>query len=151
MGKKTKKNNLIAFWLAMASSLFLFISGTTGVASWVGIEKIILKYVNFQWINILFISLLIISSFGGIAVFIGGILVLKKKLFLGNLLISLGSGAGLISFIFNLLILIINFNFSIYYYLSFSSLGVILALSAQIFSGNKNKKRKWYRKLLKSS
>jgi len=151
MKHKTRKNNIIAFWLAVISSIFLFISGTTGVADWIKIEDTALKYANFHFINILFILVMIIASFGGIAVLIGGILILKRKVFLGGLLISLGSGAGLMGFFFNILILIIAFNFSIYSYLSFSSLGVIFALSAQFFSDKKKKKKWWYKKFIKSS
>ena len=149
MHNKPRKNNLIAFWLAVISSIFLFISGATGVADWIKIEDIVLKYANFHFINILFILLLIVASFGGIVVLIGGILILKGKVFLGNLLISLGSGTGLIGFFLNLFIVLVAFNFSIYSYLSFSALGVILALSAQIFSGNN--KKWWYKKFIKSS
>jgi len=150
MVRKIRKRNVIAFWLAVISSLFLFLSGTTGVSDWIKIEDTVLKYANFTFINTLFILVMIVASFGCIAILIGGILILKEKVFLGDLLISLGSGAGLISFFFNLFILIITFNFSIYSYLSFSSLGVIFALSARIFSGN-NKKRWWYKLFIKSS
>jgi len=140
MRKRNRKNNIIAFWLAMASSLFLFISGTTGAASWIEIKNIILTYVNLQLISSLLVFILIIASFGALAVFIGGILILKREVFWGRLLIYLGSGAGIISFIFNLFISLPLSNLSIYSYLSFSSLGVILALLAQIFS-RKRKKR----------
>lgn len=143
MSEKTRKKNLLAFWLAMASSLFLFISGTTGVANWMEIEDLVLKYTGFEWINILFILLFVVASFGGLAVFIGGILILREKHFFGKLLISLGSGAGIFGFFFNLYISIITFNLSVYSYLSFSSFGVIFALLAQLIStkGVKIKKK----------
>jgi cation transport ATPase len=147
MDRKTRKNNVIAFWLAVISSLFLFISGTTGAADWVKIEDAVLKYANFGFISNLFILVLIVASFGGIAVLIGGISILKGKVFWGDLLISLGSGAAIIGFFFNLFILIITSNFSMYSYLSFSSLGVIFAVSAQIFSNTK-KNIKWYRRFI---
>ena len=150
MGSKTRKNNVIAFWLAVISSIFLFISGTTGAADWIKKEDAVLQYANLHFINTLFILVLIVASLGGIAVLIGGILFLKGKVYLGDLLILLGSGAGFIGFFFNLLISIIAFNFSIYSYLSYSSLGVIFALSAQIFSRNLRKSG-WYKKFFKSS
>lgn len=146
----TRKNNVIAFWLAVTSALFLFISGTTGVASWTKIEDVVSNYAFFHYINILFILVLVVASFGGFAVLIGGISILKGKVFLGNLLISLGSGAGLLSFFFNLFISITAFNFSIYSYLSFSSLGVIFAIAAKLFSTNI--KNSWlYKKFIKAS
>jgi hypothetical protein len=134
MTKKIKNKNLPAFVLAILSSLLLLLSGTTGVASWMELEDIILKYFNFELISLIFVLLLIVASFGALAVLIGGFLVLKKKVSLGKLLISLGSGAGIIGFIFNLFISISISNFSIYSFLSLSSLGVIFALLAQILS-----------------
>ena len=139
MARKIRKNILTAFWLSMISSFFLFISGTTGVAGWMQIEDIVLRYLSFEWIDTIFIFLLLIASFGGFAVFFGGILLLKNKILLGNLLIALGSGAGLIGFVLNLAISILTLNLSIYSYLSFSSLGVLFAISAQFFSKKKKK------------
>jgi hypothetical protein len=144
--KIVKKNNIISFCLALVSSFFLFLSGTTGVITWIKIEEIIISYIDLSFINIIFILVLIIASFGGISVLIGGILLLRKKIFLGNLFISLGAGAGLIGFLFNVLISILTFDISISSYLSFSSIGVLFALLAQIFSVN-IKKKWWFKKL----
>jgi hypothetical protein len=139
MKKRIIKKNRIAFWLAMISSIFLFISGTTGANNWDEIKNIVLTYFDSPIINFLLLSILFIASLGAFAVFAGGILILKKKIFFGRILIYLGSGAGVISFIFNLFVSFASSNLSIYSYLSFSSLGVILALLAQIFSRNKKK------------
>ncbi len=141
MVKGIKKSNKRAFFMAMISSFFLFVSGTTGVAHWTDIREIILNYFNISWINLLLSGVLIVASFGALAVFSGGILILKRKVILGRILIYLGSGAGMISFIFNFFISFISSNLSIYSYLSFSSLGVIFALLAQFFAKDKKKKR----------
>ena len=140
MGEEKKKMYVLEFWIAIASSLFLFISGTTGVSSWMEIENVILKYINLESIKLLFVLLLIIASAGAISVMIGGILLLREKVFLGNLFISLGSGAGVLSIIFNIFILVNTPGLSIYSFLSFSSLGTILALLAQILSRIPRKK-----------
>jgi len=146
MRRRTGKNNIIAFFLALISAVFLFISGTTGVASLMQIERIVSKYADIPYINILFGLVFIVASLGGIAVLIGGILILKDKAFLGSILIFLGSGAGLISFFFNLYISIKAHDLSLYSYLSFSSLGLIFAIAAQVVSTNI--KKSWlYRKL----
>jgi hypothetical protein len=131
-------DNVIAFIFALFSSSFLFISGYNGVANWLRLEEIILSFLNLGIIHVLFIIVIIISSFGGLVVLIGGILILFNKIFVGNLFISLGTGAGLISFAFNFIISISTNDFSLSNYLSFSSLGVIFAILAQTFSNKKN-------------
>lgn len=146
MGRITGKKNMIAFCLAVISAIFLFISGTTGVASWISIEDTVSRYADIPYIDYLFGIVLIIASFGAVAVLIGGILILEEKAFLGSILILFGSGAGLISFLFNLYISIIASDFSLYTYLSFSSLGLLFAVAAQVVS-TKIKKSWWYRKL----
>lgn len=104
-----QKRNKFAFWSAMLSAFFLFISGATGVSGLLKIEELILKFFNFNIIKLLFVLLLIFASLGAISVFIGGFLILKKKIFWGDLLITLGSGAG-IYFKFNYF----NCNFKIF-------------------------------------
>ena len=138
MFKKFKRNK-IAFWLAMLSSLFLFISGTNGFATWVNIREIFFSIVGIlPWIKILFIPVLIVASLGAFSVLFGGYLALKKKFRLGRIFILIGSGAGLVSFFFNLFVSF-YLNLSLSFYLSFSSLGIICALLAQIFLIKKRK------------
>jgi hypothetical protein len=141
-------NNIIAFFLALISSFFLLISGTTGVSSWIEIEDLILKYANFFLINEIFIIIFIIASFGGLAVLLGGFLILRNKNVFGNLFITLGTGAGIITFSFSLFLSIISNDFSLFSYFSLSSLGIIFALSAQFFS-NKEKIILWIQKIKK--
>lgn len=142
MGSKTRKYNLIAFWLAVISSVFLFLSGSTGVSGLIAIEETVFKYAYIPYLNILFILALVFASFGGITVLFGGYLVLKNKVTWGDLLIGLGSGAGVVGFLFNLFISFKTLNISIIPNLSFSSLGVICALLAQFISRNEKKKKK---------
>jgi len=109
------------------------ISSLNGVLTWVKVGNIVYDLVSSPLIRFLFIPILIIASLGAFSVFAGGILALNKKLLLRRVLILLGSGAGLIGFIFNLVISIITLNISVYSYLSFSSIGIIFALASQIF------------------
>ncbi len=134
MRKRTRRNDRIAFWFAMTSAIFLLISGTTGAANWTEIKNIVLTYFDFPLMSFLLAIVVSIASLGALAVFSGGMLLLKKKILWGRILIYLGSGAGIISFIFNFLISLASANLSVYSYLSFSSLGVIFALLAQVFS-----------------
>lgn len=134
-----KKKNRKVFWLALISSIFLFISGTNGVAGLRSIGNVVLNYIDFQLLQPLFIILLIIASFGGLSVLVGGILALKNKELLSKIFIWLGSGAGILGFFFNLFISIITLNLPKYSSLSFSSLGIIFALAAQFVISRKSK------------
>lgn len=147
MARKIKRNNKIAFWAAMFASFFLLISGSSGISNLIELENIVLKYLNLQVIKILFTSFLIIASFGALSVFAGGIFILKNKVSAGRLFIALGSGAGIIGLIFNLLISSSLYSPE-YFSLSFSSLGVIFAILSQIIS-RKNKKSKFFKFLKK--
>ncbi|MFT4303678.1 MAG: hypothetical protein ACMXYG_03870 [Candidatus Woesearchaeota archaeon] len=143
--RNVSTNNVIAFFLALVSSFFLFISGTTGVNTWRKIEEIVLRYVDFVFIDFLFVLVLIIASLGGLSVFIGGILIIRNKVLLGNVFVALGAGAGFISFFFNLFISMVSFNFSLYSYLSYSSLGVFFALATQFFSTGEHRIEIYYK------
>jgi len=141
-----KKRNKIAFWLALVSSIFLFISGTNGVATWSRIGNIVSELVSFPIVKFLFIPILIIASLGAFSVLAGSVLAWKKKRLLARILILIGSGAGLIGFLFNLFISLAKLDISVGSYLSFSSLGIIFALFAQGFL---KKKKGLIRKVVK--
>jgi len=133
MVKRRIKRNKIAFWLAIVSAIFLFISGTTGVATWVRIGSFVYDLFISSFVIFLFIPILIIASLGAFSVLIGAIFAWKKKFFSARIFILLGSGAGLIGFLFNLFLSAINLNISVGPYLSFSSLGIIFSLISQGF------------------
>ncbi len=144
-----KTSNLTAFFLAMASSVFLLISGTTGVTTILRIEEFVLRYADFPWISYIFVLLFIVASLGGIAVFVGGVFVLRQRPVLGYIFISLGSGAGVISFALNLIIAgVSGLGYS---FLSFSTLGILLAFLAEVSMGGWNKRFRrlwrWLRKV----
>lgn len=130
---KIKRNDKAAALLGIFSAILLFISGSTGVNTWLNTRDLILNYVSSVFIELIFIFILIIASLGSISVFLGSILILKKHPLVGKLLISIGSGAGLLGFLSNLYISFISNNINVYSYLSISSLGIILALIAQLF------------------
>jgi hypothetical protein len=137
-----KKRNKIAFWLAIVSCVFLFISGTTGTASLRGIEDFVLKFLDLTIVRILFFILSIAASLGAISVLVGAFLIKKNKIVLARVLIILGSGAGFLSVVLGLIVSIATSEKFLYSYLSFSSLGVIFAIASQLFSRRKLKNRK---------
>jgi len=148
MKRKHKLNHVISFYCALISFIFMLISGTTGVRGWIQLGEIVLRYANFPLINLLFLLIIIIASFGGLTVLIGGYLILKKKVVLGDLLISIGMGAGFFGLLVSVLISFMTLEFSIAPLLSFSSLGLIFAMLARLFSVSM-KKRFWYKFLIK--
>ena len=132
----------------MLSSLFLFISGTNGFATWVNIRRIFFTIIDASpLIEILFVPVLIVASLGAFSVLFGGYLALKEKFRLARIFILVGSGAGLISFVFNLFVSL-YINLSLSFYFSFSSLGIISALLAHGVLMKKRKKKPWYRKII---
>lgn len=133
-----KKRNKVAFWLALLSSVFLFISGTNGFATWAKIGSLVNDLISSPLVKFLFIPILIIASLGAFSVFLGAIFAWKKKRLTARILILIGSGAGLVGFLFNLFISLAKFDISVTSYLSFSSIGIILALFAQGFLKKKN-------------
>lgn len=122
--------------LAVLSSLFLLVSGTTGAASWLKTKDFVLNFLNFQILELPLIILTIIASFGGLSVLIGGVLIYRERFFWGRLFITLGSGAGIISLSANIFAVfasgekidLLNTFFSL------STLGILLALASQISS-----------------
>jgi len=98
---KIIKRNKIAFWLALVSLVFLFISGTNGVATWMRIGDVVSGLISSQIVKFLLVPILIIASLGAFSVFTGAIFAWKKKRFPARILILIGSGAGLIGFLFN--------------------------------------------------
>ncbi len=126
----------LSIGLAVASSLFLIISGTTGTANWIKTKDFVLEFLNFQILELPLIIMTIIASFGGLSVLIGAILIYREKFFWARLFIALGSGVGIISLAANLIANIASeariesFNS----FFSLSTFGVLLALASQISS-----------------
>lgn len=133
------KRYKIAFFFAAVASIFLFLSGTTGRQNIEKLEHILSMYIHSEIITYLFFIPIIIASFGALAVLLGGYLVLKKNVILGNVFMALGSGAGIITFVIQLMVSVVNARLTLD--MSFSSLGVICALIAQFFASEKRLKK----------
>jgi len=132
------KKRIISFILSIISGIFLILSGTNGVSFLTTFSEFILRYFNIQVIKIIFTLLIIIASFGGIAVILGGFLIYKKKIRVGRFIIAIGTGAGLVSLLLNFLIVIITKGIPINWFLSFSTLGIIFSVLARRIVKPKN-------------
>ena len=134
-----RRRNKIAFWLAIVSFIFLFLSGTNGTSSLRGIENFVLKFLDLAILKVLFFILSIAASLGAISVLAGAFFIKKNKIVIARILIALGSGAGILTIVLGLITIIATSGFSLYSYLSLSSLGVIFAIASQLFSRRRKK------------
>lgn len=100
-----KRRNLFAVLMAIVAGFLLIISGEQGPP---GIYNLIIEKLSILIDDQVILNiaraigtvLVIISSLGGFAVLIGGILILKDHIFFGKILIALGAGFGIINFLF---------------------------------------------------
>ena len=96
----------LSFLIALISGLLLLIAGVHGS---IGILAFALSEITSllpQFINVITFTLVIltiVASSGGIAVIIGGYLILRKRTIPGKLLVSLGGSVGSIGFLINLI------------------------------------------------
>lgn len=134
MGSTKAKKRKIASILAYVSGIFLLLSGVSGFSTWAKIGSIVLDVVDFFWLRILFLILLIVAWLGGISVIIGGYLFSKKKILTGRILVTVGSGAGVLSFVFNLIVAIWTGEIVLAWFFSSATIGVILSIIAQVLA-----------------
>lgn len=97
----SSKRRQIAFLFALASGVFLLISGNHGPT---GTYKLILDLLHqltqnqtiLQVVGIVIAILTAISLAGGLTVIAGGLLIFINRVTLGKIAIGLGSGAGIL-------------------------------------------------------
>jgi hypothetical protein len=133
-GMKRRKKDKLAFYISLLSGFLLLLSGSNGAAVWEDIGYLVLEYVNVFLVKLLFFIAIIIASLGGLSVIIGGYLILKKKRTLGRLLILIAPGAGIISILFQVYLNIINPNVLFSFFMSTTTIGIILSILARYIS-----------------
>ena len=132
--------NKSAMIIAIIAGIFLLIDGVNGFVTWDTIKSFITNYLDNEIIQIIFTILLFIAGLGGISVIAGGLLIGKHKIRLGKFVILLGTGLGLIGFVFSIIVAINNGNFSFNSFLKFGAIGIILSIVARVIVGKDNKK-----------
>lgn len=134
-------NNSLAKKLAIIAGILLLLSGGSGVTSILTLEKIgdaLAPSIFDSKVFILFFSiLLILASLGGISVIFGGVLIGRKKVLLGKILIQIGSGAGILGLFIIIFLAIKNNSILSGGFFSLGTLGVILAALAVIIAKKK--------------
>lgn len=133
-----RKNNKTAKRLAIISGFLLLLSGITGVGFVNEIEMFVELFFGVNYIiTLIFTILIIIASFGGISVIVGGMLIGRNKVLLGKIFIQIGSGAGILSLIAQLLLALFSSNMGITSLMSIGSMGVTLAVIAPFYATKK--------------
>lgn len=89
-----------AGFLALVSGALLLAGHFSGAAQWEALLALLDRFVDLTPpVRLLFLAVLAVASLGGVAVLAGGVLILEERLLLGRLLILLGTGVGLLSFL----------------------------------------------------
>ncbi|MBI5001139.1 MAG: hypothetical protein HZB92_06400 [Euryarchaeota archaeon] len=92
--------NKSAMYVAIVGGILLLVAGLTGAAAWAQIRDAVAHYITSDPLVMdIFGWLIIVASFGGFAVILGGLLIGYEHEWGGKFLIMLGAGMGLIGFI----------------------------------------------------
>lgn len=133
-----EKRNLLVFVLAIVAGVFLIVSGTRGP---VGIYETIMKTLSMITSDPLILSVagtialvfVTLSSLGGFTVILGGFLAYRNHVRTGKLLMSIGAGFGIFSFILLLITIVLSGDLSIVTseYSPIGWVGIILSFVAR--------------------
>lgn len=139
----------VAALLAYVGGTLLILAGATGS---VGIIGTIIEYLinNSGGATADFLSLFLhvlnfIADLGGIAVILGGSLILKERITTGKIMITLGTGMGLFGFLLTLASAFLHgwasvINFLIVITQSVGWIGIILGIAATLIARKASKK-----------
>ena len=87
-------------YLAIISGILLLISGGAGVSTFESLKQAVLDNFDSEAIALAFTVLILLASFGGLLVILGGVWIGKKEeVEKGTLFIKIGMGVGLIGLI----------------------------------------------------
>lgn len=98
-----------AAFLALLSGALLMAGHFSGAPYWRDLLLAVARFVEVgPLLRALFFTILAVASFGGAVVILGGLLILEGRLLTAKLLILLGTGFGLLSFVFGLALLLLR-------------------------------------------
>lgn len=129
---RRREANQRAMIIAMVAGILLLIAGLSGMAAMETIKSFVTEnVVDNEAVQIAFIVLVLVASLGGIAVIVGGLLIDKGKVGAGKLLITLGTGLGLIGLLVSLAVAVKEESLTVGGFLSVGAIGVILSIVAR--------------------
>ncbi len=127
--------NSKAMVVAIIAGILLLISGMNGLATMETIKDFVTEHVmDNEIIQLVFVILILIASLGGIAVIAGGVLIGKKRVIPGRLIIAIGAGLGLIGLIFSIAVAIVEGSFTITSFFTIGAVGLILSIVARMIA-----------------
>jgi hypothetical protein len=144
MIKNNITRNKTSMAVAIIAGIFLLIDGVSGFAIWDAIKRFVINQLNLadnEIVQIVFAVLIFIAALGGIAVIAGGLLIGKDKVRSGKFIILLGTGLGIIGFIFSIILGIYEGNFTYNSLLTFGAIGIILSIVARMIAEKRTKKQ----------
>ena len=128
-----KLANKQAGQLAFVSGIILLVAGVTGAASWSAIEAFVTENISENMaIQYTFVIFILVASFGGILVMLGGILFFEEKVRTAKLLIMLGVGMGLIGVIITLIVAISRTELASLTAVGLGFVGIVLSVIARL-------------------
>lgn len=134
--------NKTAMGVAIVAGIFLLIDGVSGFATWDTIKNFVLNHItDNEIVQIIFAVLIFIAALGGIAVIAGGVLIGKNKIKSGKFIILLGTGLGIIGFIFSIIVGIYEGSFTFNSLLTFGGIGIILSIAARFIAEKHDNKK----------
>ena len=129
MGSRTTQ----AMGIAIIAGILLIISGISGLATWETIKDYVTtNIIDNSIVQLVFAILIFIASLGGISVIAGGVLIGKKKIMLGKILITLGAGLGLIGLIFSIIVAFAQDSLTLGSFFSIGTIGLVLSIIARM-------------------
>ena len=126
--------NRIAYYFAWLSGLMLIVAGVTGVSQLTSYEDFASGILGSQVVQYIFSVPLLIASFGGAAVIIGGMLILRNHVRTGRFVIFCGSGISIISLGLDVLRAYRADELAFTWFLSVGTLGACFAVLAMMVS-----------------
>lgn len=144
-----EKQSFRVLILSLISGILLLVSGTTGAAAWSRLGELVVVVVPLDLVKTLFVVLVFVASFGGIVVLLGGYALYKQNVWLGSLLITLGTGTGMVTIAFQLFFFFFTDTVGVGWFFSASTLGVLFGLTAKWYghrghSSLFQKLKKWW-------
>lgn len=127
-----KEFNKRAGMLALVAGIILIIAGVTGAAAWEAIKDFVNANLGQNTaLQYAFLVFILVASFGGFIVLIGGVLYLKEKVRTANFLLMLGVGMGLVGVVITLIVALSEMNVMGLAGVGLGFVGIVLSVIAR--------------------
>ena len=132
MAMKKMSNNEQAMWFAIIGGILMLVAGVTGAAAWGAIGEAIGEFTDSDGIKLVFSTLVLLGSLGGIMVMFGALMFKEKKqVKIGKLVITIGAGFGLFGLIILTVLSVLNGDYLFFTGIGVGFVGLILSIVAR--------------------